>query len=1139
MKPSTYGSLIKQKGFASFLGTQFLGALNDNLLKYVIVFLVLGGLLSGLHAQPEQDLNKINLLFILPSLLFTGIAGWLADNLDKRRVLVTTKAMEIGVMSLAWLALRSHNFNLQLGVLFLLATQFTFFGPSKYGIVPELVRDEDLSRANGLLEMSTFLAILLGSVFAGPLFQHFKDQLDIIAGILLAVAALGSLMSLGIGQGRQPQSRSPFRLSLAWSEVAAGVKVLRAERRLWLSNLGAAYFWFQGALFQLAVLLLGKKVLNLDETGTAQLGMALAVGIGAGSLLAGRWSGDKVELGLVPMGSLGMGLGALGLGLTARSHPGFIAVWLVLVGVSAGLFAVPLNALLQQKAEDGAKGRVQAAANFFSTLAIILAGAVLAGLGAMGLAADKIILVAGLLCFGVTAYLVTLLPEFIVRFTLWLVTHTVYKIRIEGLQNVPRKGPALIVCNHMSLADGLLVQACIQRFVRFMVYKPIYEAKPLHWLFKAGNAIPISAKRADAMAALEKAKAEIQAGHVVCIFAEGGITRTGNLLKFKKGLERIMDGVDAPIIPVHLDGLWGSIFSFRGGRFKWRRPERVPYPVTVTFGAPLPAETPAAKVREQVQQLSVDAFSLRLDRNGRLDERFVRTAKRHYFSFAMADSLGRELGYGRVLGASLALASWMKRAVKEDAVAVLLPPTVAGSLVNLAAAFAGKTTVNLNFTAGAAFMADACAQVGVKTTITSRGFLEKAGLAVPEGAVYVEDLFTPAVKAASLGWWALGLLPPTRLLLRLLKVPGGKPSDLATVIFSSGSTGVPKGVMLTHKNILANLESVAQVLQIVPKDRLIGALPFFHSLGYTGTIWLPLDCGFGMAYHPSPLDAGQIGKLAGRFKASILFSTPTFCQGYVRKVTPEQFAHLRYAIVGAEKLRTPLAEAFKERFKVPLLEGYGCTEMAPLVSINVPDAIDGGEHHVGHKPGTVGAPVPGVAAKVVDIESGEAVEPGASGLLLVKGPNQMAGYWGRPDLTAAATRDGWYVTGDVACIDEDGFIVLTDRLSRFSKIAGEMVPHLKVEDALVPALGPDAACVVCSVPDEAKGERLVVLHTDPALTPEAARAAIEAAGLPKLWVPKAESIFKIDAIPSLGTGKTDLRRARELAQSLSQSGTPA
>jgi len=461
-----------------------------------------------------------------------------------------------------------------------------------------------------------------------------------------------------------------------------------------------------------------------------------------------------------------------------------------------------------------------------------------------------------------------------------------------------------------------------------------------------------------------------------------------------------------------------------------------------------------------------------------------------------------------------------------------LPASAAGSLVNLAASFADKATVNLNFTAGPEFMADASRQCGLQTILSSRAFVEKAHLEAPQGTVYVEDILGGSFKLKALGWWLLAMACPTALLQAWLRPKAGSPDDLATVIFSSGSTGTPKGVMLTHKNIQANVEGLAQVLQVWPQDRLLGALPFFHSLGYTGTIWFPLSCGFAVAHHPNPLDAGIIGKLMQKHRVSLLFSTPTFCQGYVRKCTPEQFATLRYAMVGAEKLRTPLADAFKERFGVALLEGYGCTEMAPLVAINVPDVKDGGEHHLGHKPGTVGAPVPGVAAKVVDIETGADLPTGQSGLLLVKGASRMAGYWQRPDLTEAALRDGWYVTGDVAIIDADGFIQLTDRLSRFSKIGGEMVPHLKIEDALRPFLAEDAACVVNSIPDEAKGERLVLLHTDAKLSAEEAWKQLSATDMPKLWVPRKDAIFCVDAIPSLGTGKTDLKRAREMAQSL-------
>ncbi len=315
-----------------------------------------------------------------------------------------------------------------------------------------------------------------------------------------------------------------------------------------------------------------------------------------------------------------------------------------------------------------------------------------------------------------TAYLVVLLPEFLLRFVLWLATHTVYRIRIEGAHNVPAKGPALIVCNPMSLADGLLVQACIQRFVRFMVYKPIYEAKPLGWLFRAANAIPVTAKRSEAMAALEKAKAELKAGHVVCIFAEGAITRTGNLLKFKRGLEHIMEGVDAPIIPVHLDGLWGSIFSFRGGRFTWKRRSACLIPSRSASARPWPPRQPSADaVRQKVQELGAAALEQRLGGNGRLEARFIRSAKRHFFSLAVADSTGAKLSYGRALATSVALGRWLGQATKEQRVGLLLPASVAGSLANLAASFAGKATVNLNFTAGPEFMADACRQCGLRS----------------------------------------------------------------------------------------------------------------------------------------------------------------------------------------------------------------------------------------------------------------------------------------------------------------------------------------------------------------------------------------------------------------------------------------
>ncbi len=400
--------------------------------------------------------------------------------------------------------------------------------------------------------------------------------------------------------------------------------------------------------------------------------------------------------------------------------------------------------------------------------------------------------------------------------------------------------------------------------------------------------------------------------------------------------------------------------------------------------------------------------------------------------------------------------------------------------------------------------------------------------------VFMEDLMRGMSAGARLRALLTAFVLPARVLNRIY-VPDGNAESLAAVIFSSGSTGVPKGVMLTHRNILANIDSVAQVFEVTGDDVMVGVLPFFHSFGFTGTLWFPLVAGFAVVYHPNPTDAKTIGELAGRYRATLLISTPTFCSGYIRKCEPEQFAHLRYAMVGAERLREPIANAFKEKFGIDLLEGYGCTEMAPIVAVNVPNVNDRGERQIGAKPGTVGHPIPGVAAKIVDPETGAGPLFDKEGLLLVSGPNRMAGYLGETERTAEVMRGDWYVTGDIALIDEAGFIRITDRLSRFSKIAGEMVPHMKLEESVNALLNEHCASAVTSVPDQTKGERLVVFFTDPDRSPQDLWEGLCHTELPKLWLPKREDLHFVESLPTLGSGKIDLRSVRQMAMTLAAS----
>jgi acyl-[acyl-carrier-protein]-phospholipid O-acyltransferase/long-chain-fatty-acid--[acyl-carrier-protein] ligase len=1032
-------------------------------------------------------------------------------------------------MGLAVVTFLIGRLELMCVVLFLLALQSTFFSPAKYGILPEMLPDKDLSRANGLVEMTTFLAIILGTTVGSAMFAAWHERLPVIGLYLVGIAVVGTVASLGIPYVPAAAPRKPWHPN-PWAEISSGLQRLYSDRPLWLTTIGIAYFWFLGALLQMALILLGKEVLGVDDVRVGLLQTCMAVGIGVGSLAAGRLSGEKVELGLVPLGALGIGLSALLLVVAVPAYAA-IATALLTLGFAGGLFIVPLNAFLQQRSGGAEKGRLLATSNFLSTVGILLASGILwLCQSVLHLAADRLILLFGLGTLLGTVYVLRLLPDFLVRLVLWMVTHTLYRIRIVGQDHVPPQGPALLVCNHVSFVDALLVGACLSRFVRFLMLQSHYDSKYFGWVFRLMQAIPVAGGNRRAVPqAIAQARAALQQGDVVCIFAEGAITRTGNLLPFKRGMERIVDGLDVPVIPVHLDRVWGSIFSFKDGRFGWKWPQRLPYPITVSFGAPLPATTTATQARQAILELSAAAVTYRRTARDFLHLRFIATARRQWSRQCLADSTGNTLTFGDTLVGSILLGRWLRTQRPHDTlVGLLLPASVGGALANIAVLLAGKTPVNLNFTAGPEAMSAAIQQCEIQTLLTSRQFLTKARLDSRPGMVYLEDVLPQFRRAQQARAFLLARLLPSRWLQRRYRWRGHTPEALATVVFSSGSTGTPKGVMLSHHNVLSNIESVEQIFALTPQDRLLGILPLFHSFGFSFTLWFPLLTGIGVVYHPNPMDAKTIGELVQSHRATMLISTPTFCTLYLRQCPAEAFATLRYAIVGAEKLRPALAQAFQQKYGVALLEGYGCTEMGPVVAVNIPDVGVDGQRQIGHKPGSVGHPIPGVAARVVHPDTHQPLPDGTAGLLLAKGPNRMLGYLKQPDKTAEVFHDDWYITGDIAAIDEDGFIYITDRLSRFSKLGGEMVPHVRVEEAINSIIG-EPAGVVTAVPDAQKGEHLVVLHTQPDLDPEAVWEQLGRTDLPRLWIPKREHFYYVEAIPRLATGKVDLPRVKRLA----------
>jgi len=631
---------------------------------------------------------------------------------------------------------------------------------------------------------------------------------------------------------------------------------------------------------------------------------------------------------------------------------------------------------------------------------------------------------------------------------------------------------------------------------------------------------------------LRTASEAIKNGEVVCIFAEGQITRIGHMLPFRRGFERIMQDIEAPIVPVALDGVWGSIFSFEKGRFLWKMPRRIPYRVTVNFGKPMPHTATPFEVREQVQELMAEAWAQRKAHTRPLQRAFVRTARTHPFRFAMADGQNPQVTFGSALTRTVFLARRLRTVwAGQKMVGLLLPPSVPGVLVNFAALLMGKVPVNLNYTLSEEGLASCIRQCEIKTVLTSQAFLSKLKLKVPGQPVFLEEIAAkPGIGEKIASFLSAWLLPAGLLERSIGRGEKIGVDDLATIIFSSGSTGDPKGVMLSHYNVASNIEQLEQVFGLTPKDRVLGILPFFHSFGFTGTLCLPATLGVGAVYHPNPVEAKAIGPLVKEYVVTFMLATPTFLQLYLRGCSAEDFGSLRLVMTGAEKLPERLASAFEEQLGIRPVEGYGCTECSPAVAVNSRDFRSAGFRQVGVKRGKIGHPLPGVSVRIVDPDTHAPMPLAQPGLLLVHGPNVMQGYLGRPEKTAEVLRDGWYVTGDIAALDEDGFLQITDRLSRFSKIGGEMVPHIKVEDKLHELSGAtDQIFAVTAVPDERKGERLIVLHTLPQDKLQQCIAQLARSDLPPLWKPRSDQFVHVETLPYLGTGKLDLRRLKEIA----------
>jgi acyl-[acyl-carrier-protein]-phospholipid O-acyltransferase / long-chain-fatty-acid--[acyl-carrier-protein] ligase len=1129
---------------AALMGAQAQVTFNDCAAKFMLIALAQQLARAGGHdAKPVIAL--IGALLVLPYVAFGPFCGWLSDRFPKRTIINYALMLQVAVMALMLGALWLHSFTASMVGFALLSLQTAILAPAKRGILLEYVGENRLSRFVGYMEMLNVTAILVGSFAGGQLFSHWLGAGDDVwqSGLKVVAVLTGlSVLALGIFQAAKPtlaQSTEAFSWRL-WVRHFTDIREVWAERPLWRATMGICFFYGVGGYFMMLIPQIAYEMQGGGvRTGAVSSTMMLLVGVGtmAGNLLAGLLSRRGVELGLAPIGGALLLVVLLAMGFSPHHGQGFD--WLlVAAGFSTGLFLVPLYAFIQQRAGNHRRGRILAGVSLLDSLAGAGASGIyllLAGDNLLGLNPHAQLFLMAALTFGMLLYGVWHIPHHTVCTVMRLIGPVFYRVKSIGWEKIPSAG-GLMICNHLSYVDAVVLQIASPRPIRFIAFAGFVKSPVMRFIFRAAGVIPVTANKP--MKGIRVAVEAIQNGELVCVFPEGAISRTGQLMQLKRGFGLIAGAAKVAVVPAVIDGLWGSIYSFAGNKYLWKSPRLMPTPVCVIFGDPIPAHLVTLNsARRALLDLGEMAFQERPVLKRHLAREVVRSLAKKPRHIAIVDRTAdrKAVSAGQLVAVAAVLARHIRATVPEKRVGIVLPPGAGATIANLAIACAGKVPVNLNFTAGRASI-EASLRLGeVRTVLTADAMRAKVpNFPFPENTLDFRKVLEAAGGKRAIVPWLLAVnLLPNQWVASLMGLPRYGDQEEAALLFTSGSSGEPKGVVLTHRNILSNCAQISS-LSILPESAsMLGCLPIFHSFGFTVTLWYPLMRGCRVVTLPSPLDTKKIVEAIHQEQATVMIGAPTFIRPFLKKATKEELKSLNLVVTGAEKLPMDLYDAFLQQFGIEILQGYGLTETTPAASINQyhpPITTSTAEHQEGKRLGAVGRLLPGSTARITDPETGEELPFNSTGMLWLKGPNVFPGYLNDPVKTDAALKDRWFVTGDLGRIDDDGFLFIEGRLSRFSKIGGEMVPHGTIEQRIITAFewdqneGPTAA--VTGVPDPVKGEALVLLTTKEVALP-AIREKLLEAGFPNLWVPK--MVFKVDEIPVLGTGKTDLKGCRTLA----------
>ena len=1122
--------LLTARRFAPLFVTQFLGAFNDNLLKSAM------GIAVTFRLAEQTDSASLVMLagavFTAPYFLFSGMSGTLADRVDKATIARIVKVVEIGIMALGAVGLWLTNVPTLFVALFCLGTHSTVFGPIKYALLPQHLRDEELVAGNALIEAGTFLAILLGTILGGSVVLVSNGAL-IVGGLGVVAAMTGWIASRQIPAA--PPSAGTERLRPRFlHDTVAVVGYVTSRPALLMPILAASWFWLFGLVVLSGLAPFAKDVLFANEQVVTMMLALFAVGVGIGSIVAERLLHGEVSARYVPIAAMAMAffawdLHAASLGraqgaeLATRAvflaQPGTWRILVDLVGVAmaGGLFTVPLYAILQHESEPEHRARVIAANNIINAVAMAAGTVGSAALLKTGMTTGELFGWCGLATIPVALVAAWILRRSLAKSLVRLILKVLYRVKVEGLEHARAAMPhAVIAANHASFLDGLLLGA-------FLPGDPIFAVDTLiakQWWARPFlmfvNALPVDPTNPLSIRSMIRA---VEAGSACIIFPEGRITTTGSLMKVYEGPAVIAERTKAALLPIRIDGVEFTPFSRLAGkvRRRWfpRIQIRILPPRMLTAPEGVTGRARRVALRRALGDQMVQSMFAAAHIDTTLFDALLAAREQHGGSHVIADDLEmRPLSYRGLVTASFALGGALARRTREGERVGLLLPTSRASLVTFFALQAHRRVpAMLNFSTGPASAIAACRGAEIALIVTARVFIEKAKLQPLVAALepHATILYLEDIKPE------IGLMAKLSALVRSLAakpdVSGARANEPGVVLFTSGSEGTPKGVVLSHRNLLANRHQIASVIDMSPKDIVFNALPVFHSFGLTGGLLLPLLAGVRTFLYPSPLHYRTVPEFVYGVNATILFGTDTFLAGYARVADNYDFYSVRYVFAGAERVKPETRRVWFEKFGIRILEGYGATETSPALSVNTP---------MHFRAGTVGRLLPGIEHRLERIEGID-----AAGRLFVRGPNVMLGYLRAENPgVLQPPADGWYDTGDIVDIDAEGFVTIKGRAKRFAKVAGEMVPLGAVED-FVAKVWPEAMHAVVAVPDPKRGEQLVLVTERGDATRAALATAARESGLPEIFVPR--SIIPVPKVPILGTGKIDYVTSGQLA----------